>query len=147
MRKLLIPVLYAATQIVAACSAEHIPFVYRLEVGQGNIVTQDMLVRLEPGMTRQQVTHVMGTPLVVDPFRPDEWVYYYSLRSEDKDERRMVRLVFQGDRLSQVTGDVQPASGETRAEPPSPALVPVPLEEAAEPGFWEKVKRAVGLGD
>jgi outer membrane protein assembly factor BamE len=147
MRKLLILVLYAATHLVGGCSADHIPFVYRQEIGQGNIVTQDMLARLQPGMSRQQVAYVMGTPLVLDPFRPDEWVYHYSLRGEDKAEQRQIRVHFQGDRLVQVTGDVRPESAraETRAEPPGSVVVP--LEEAENPGFWDRVKGWIGLGD
>jgi outer membrane protein assembly factor BamE len=147
MRKLLILFLYTATHLVVGCSAENVPFVHRLEIRQGNIVTQDMVARLEPGMSKQQVSHVMGTPLVVDPFRPDEWVYVYRLKNEDENVQRTVRLTFQEDRLARVSGDVQPASGDASDPGTRPSAgVTVPLEEPEEPGWWERLKRAVGLG-
>ena len=46
---------------------------YRADVQQGNVVTQDMIAKLQPGMTRSQVRFALGTPLIVDPFRQDRW--------------------------------------------------------------------------
>ena len=40
------------------------PGVYKLNVQQGNIVTQDMLDQLEPGMTERQVIYLMGLSLI-----------------------------------------------------------------------------------
>jgi outer membrane protein assembly factor BamE len=143
MRKLLIPFVCVASQLATGCSDAHIPFVYRQPIPQGNVVTQDMVARLSPGMSKEQVTFIMGSPLVVDTFNPQEWVYYYSTRNTDKDEQRMVVLVFEGQTLAQVRGEASPASGETATAEP----VVVPLEPAEEPGLWERMKRAVGLGD
>lgn len=144
MRKVLIPVLLTATCLAAGCN-----FPYRIDVAQGNIVTQDMVARLEPGMSKQQVTYVMGTPLLVDVFRPDEWVYHYSLRhGSGEHEQRRIILVFEGDRLARVTGDVQSAPRDESAPLVGSEAVSVPIEQAEEgPGFWERVKRSVGLGD
>ena len=50
---------------------------YKIDVQQGNYVTQDMVEKLKPGMTRSQVKFLLGTPLVVDPFRNDRWDYVY----------------------------------------------------------------------
>ena len=107
-----------------------------------------MLNRLEPGMSKQQVSLVMGTPLVVDPFHPDQWVYLYRLRKggEAVEERR-IELQFQNDRLQRVTGDVKPAAGAPAPAPAPAAAVTVPLEPPREPGLWERIKRSVGLGE
>src|SRR5687768_4202630 len=61
--------------LVAGCS------IYRMDIAQGNVVTQEMVNQLKTGMTRSQVRFVLGTPLVTDPFHPDRWEYYYSLRN------------------------------------------------------------------
>jgi outer membrane protein assembly factor BamE len=148
MRKVLILGVLAATQLGTGCSGEHVPFVYRIDVPQGNVITQDMLNRLEPGMSKQQVSLAMGTPLLVDPFHPDHWVYVYRLsRGREPIEERRVELFFKDDRLYRVAGDVKPAA--TASVPPAPPSGPVavPLEPAEEPGLWDRMKRAVGLGD
>jgi len=92
---------------------------YRIEVQQGNLVTQEMLVRLKPGMTPSQVRFILGTPLIVDPFHTDRWDYVYSLQQEGKVmERRRITVLFENDRLKGVEGDVTPtAKSEEAAKP------------------------------
>ena len=148
MRKAFILGVLATTLLGAGCSSDQVPFVYRIDIPQGNVVTQEMLNRLEPGMSKQQVSLVMGTPLVVDPFHPDQWVYLYRLRKggEAVEERR-IELQFQNDRLQRVTGDVKPAAGAPAPAPAPAAAVTVPLEPPREPGLWERITRSVGLGE
>ncbi|HXF65751.1 MAG TPA: outer membrane protein assembly factor BamE, partial [Burkholderiales bacterium] len=50
---------------------------YKMDIQQGNVVTQEMISKLRPGMTRSQVRFALGTPLVVDPFRTNRWDYVY----------------------------------------------------------------------
>lgn len=59
------------------------PGVYKLNVQQGNIVTQDMLAELKPGMTERQVVYLMGNPVVRNPFSDDQWEYIYTLEQRD----------------------------------------------------------------
>lgn len=84
---------------------------YRLEIQQGNAVTQEMLAQLRPGMTPAQVRFVLGTPLIVDPFRENRWDYVYlSGRSGGLvRERRRITVVFEDGRLKGVEGDVAAA--------------------------------------
>jgi len=84
---------------------------YRIDIQQGNVVTQDMVTKLKPGMTRQQVRFVLGTPPIVDPFHHDRWDYVYYLNKGGKivEHRRLV-LLFEGDTLKRVEGDVVPAA-------------------------------------
>jgi len=92
---------------------------YRIDVQQGNVVTQEMLARLRPDLTRQQVRYVMGTPLVADTFHPERWDYFYNLdKPGSPGERRRITLVFDQDRLKRVLGDVElPAGLEGQQEP------------------------------
>lgn len=83
---------------------------YRLEIQQGNVITQEMLDKLRPAMTRAQVRFVMGTPLVADSFHPERWDYFYEFdRAGNATERRRLTLIFEDDRLARVIGDVQVA--------------------------------------
>lgn len=96
---------------LAACSATGIPGItpYKINVQQGNVVTQDMLTKLKRGMTRSQVRYVMGTPLITDPFHPDRWDYVYSFSKHGgKPQERRITVVFNNDRLAHIEGDVVP---------------------------------------
>ena len=82
---------------------------YRIDIQQGNAITQEMVAKLKPGMTRAQVRFALGTPLIVDTFRTDRWdyVYYYEKPSAPREYRHVV-VVFKGDRLERLEGDVVP---------------------------------------
>lgn len=86
---------------------------YRIDIQQGNAVTQKMAAKLKPGMTRAQVRFALGTPLVVDPFRKDRWdyVYYYEKPGAPREYRHIV-VVFKGDRLERLEGDVVPSGAD-----------------------------------
>lgn len=88
------------------------PSFYQLDVRQGNVIEQEQLAQLHPGMTRRQVQSVLGTPLIADPFHQDRWDYvylYYPDGDTEDGEERHVTLFFEGDVLSRMNGDVQPS--------------------------------------
>ncbi|HXV11057.1 MAG TPA: outer membrane protein assembly factor BamE [Burkholderiales bacterium] len=98
--------------LVAGCSGSSwmSPFsAYRMDIQQGNAITQEMVVKLKPGMTRAQVKFALGTPLIVDTFRTDRWDYvYYLQKPNGPREYRHIVAVFKGDRLERLEGDVVP---------------------------------------
>ncbi|MFW9610979.1 MAG: outer membrane protein assembly factor BamE [Fluviibacter sp.] len=67
--------------LLSGCVAERYFLEYRVNVQQGNVVEQKQIVQLRPGMTRDQVRYVLGTPLLQDPFHANRWDYVY--RYED----------------------------------------------------------------
>lgn len=76
------------------------PGAYKIDIQQGNVVTQSMVDQLELGMTRAQVQYIMGTPLLQDTFDRNRWDYVYSHQPGDKArEQRTVTLFFDNDRL------------------------------------------------
>lgn len=90
---------------------------HKMDIQQGNEVTQDMLDKLKPGMTPSQVRFLLGTPLVVDPFRNDRWDYVYRLLKAGKLVRmQRVTVVFENGRLKGLEGDLLPS--------PSPSTQP-----------------------
>ena len=92
--------------LTAGCESL-LPSFYSVPVRQGNYRDQTMVSQLRPGMTRQQVQRIMGTPLVADPFHQNRWDYYYSYRKDGKlVEQRHVALYFTGDTLDRVDGTV-----------------------------------------
>lgn len=92
---------------------------HRIEVQQGNLVTQEMLIRLKQGMTPSQVRFVLGTPLIVDPFRNNRWDYVFSLKKGSAAvEQRHVTVVFENDRLVSIEGDVVAAAKAEESQKP-----------------------------
>jgi Small protein A (tmRNA-binding) len=53
---------------------------YRIDVIQGNFVSKEMADELKPGMTKEQVRDILGTPLLQDIFHANRWEYVFSLR-------------------------------------------------------------------
>ena len=87
---------------------------YRITVQQGNVITQEMVNSLKPGMTREQVAYIMGEPVVRNPFNESQWDYVYTLQVPGRVERqRKLSLFFADGVLSHLTGDFKPgAEGE-----------------------------------
>lgn len=99
-----------AITALAGCSYFQFPGVHKVEIQQGNIITQDMIDQLRPGMTRSQVRYIMGTPLVADTFNQDRWDYFYSVKkSGEREKREQVTLTFDGDELAGIQGDYAPS--------------------------------------
>ena len=78
-----IPLLLILLLCATACARNNYgtwkaPLVYRMDIQQGNMVDQEMLDRLKPGMTKKDVKFILGTPLLIDPFHADRWDYVYS---------------------------------------------------------------------
>ncbi len=101
---------------------------YKIDIQQGNYVTQEMVAKLKPGMTRPQVRFILGTPLVVDPFRTDRWDYVYLYNKGGAvTEQRRIAVIFKNDKLERIEGDVVPAKppaaleGSASGEPPKRA--------------------------
>jgi outer membrane protein assembly factor BamE len=66
-----------------------------------------MVGQLRPGMTRQQVQRILGTPLITDSFHQNRWDYYYQYGKGDKiTERRHITMFFSGNTLDRIDGAV-----------------------------------------
>lgn len=90
---------------------------YRIDVRQGNLVTQEMVSQLKKGMTREQVRFALGTPLLDDIFHADRWDYVYRFtEGHGEPEQRKLTLHFENDQLVRVAGDVVAKSGGAGGE-------------------------------
>lgn len=123
----------ALVPLAAACSGlPTLPSLapYKIDIQQGNIVTQDMIAKVQPGMSRSQVRFVLGTPLVADMFHADRWDYVYRLEKDGRlVEERKIAVLFSGDKLVRIDGDVVPAA----AKEPGPAASSKPVAKEPDP--------------
>lgn len=137
-----VPILaFTCAALLAGCSSAGNKWVpwhpYRIDVRQGNFVTQEMAAQLKPGMTRKQVRFVLGTPLIEDIFHADRWDYAYRLsKGNDEIVERRLTVYFDKDVLTKVTGDVVAESGKAAPEPANAVRtidIGAPAGKAAKP--------------
>ena len=82
---------------------------YKIEVQQGNFISQETLSQLKPGMSKEQVRLTMGTPLLTDAFHADRWDYVYWMEKPDgKRESRKLAVFFADGKLLRVDGEAVP---------------------------------------
>ena len=106
-----LPLILLVVTLVSGCQYFRFPGVYKINVQQGNIITQEMIDQLKPGMTRRQVRYIMGNPLIQDTFNPDRWDYVYTMipaKGEPTKER--MSIYFEDDKLVRFSGDFVPTS-------------------------------------
>lgn len=110
---------------------------YRIDVRQGNMVTQEMVAQLKPGLTKDQVRFILGTPLLTDIFHADRWDYVYRLQpgSGEVQQRRFV-VFFEENKLVRVGGDVvgeDPAAAAAAPARPAARVIEIKAPESAKP--------------
>ena len=126
--RLLLPVLFLPGVLlnISACS---FPGVYKLDVQQGNIITQDMVNQLKPGMNKKQVRYIMGTPLLIDSFEDNRWDYFYSLKNGNDDlAQERLTLFFTDDQLVNMQGNFRPEQANSKQPAEPVAAEPVAAE-------------------
>lgn len=149
MTRFLLPFLGVAG--LAACSSVSLPSLpslpsvelprsplrpYTIDVQQGVVVDQAMVDKLKPGMTRNQVGLVLGTPLLADVMHAERWDYvFYTRHDNEVGQWRRFTVIFKEDRLSAIVGDVtlgtgEAAAGAAVAPPDTSSGLPAPLPEA-----------------
>jgi outer membrane protein assembly factor BamE len=86
---------------------------YRMEIVQGNVVTQEQLDRVKPGLNRRQVRDALGSPLLTDVFHADRWDYLFTIRRQGAEpQRRSIVLRFEGDVLTKIEAGELPTERE-----------------------------------
>jgi outer membrane protein assembly factor BamE len=141
MKKLLIIITCIASLWLSGCSKPGFHLVHKIDVQQGNVITQDELNLLAPGMTRRQVQYIMGSPMVADVFHQDRWDYIYLMQpgyGETTSEH--VTLFFEEDALTRIEGSMHPQDVSTDAPAPSRQVtVEVPAQERIPPGLLTRL--------
>ena len=108
-----LPVILLVCASLAGCGLVH-----KIDVQQGNYVTQDAAARLRVGMTKAEVRQTLGTPLLIDAFHANQWDYYFSnTRGGKREDAKRFSVYFKDDKV---------VSFEGNSHPPAPPPVGVP---------------------
>ena len=109
------------TAALSACStvSDKLPSVdsivtpYRIDIVQGNVVTREQAQALRPGMAREQVRDLLGSPLVTSVFHADRWDYVFTFRRQGQaTQRRRLTVFFKDAVLERFESDELPSESE-----------------------------------
>jgi outer membrane protein assembly factor BamE len=86
---------------------------YRVDVMQGNVITREMVATVKPGMSRDQVRDVLGSPLLTSAFHAERWDYVFTMRRQGiEPQRRSVVAYFKGDVLDRLEAPELPSEND-----------------------------------
>ena len=150
----------ACSMLLVACSTKP-SFIneYKIDIQQGNVLSQEAVAQLKPGQTRDQVRFLLGTPMVADIFHQQRWDYVYQYRNGQtgKVESRQFTVFFDAEgRLQRVEGDVAVAEvGELTAPTTKSRLIDLgslsgetadkPLPPREEPSYFRRTMDMLGF--
>jgi len=133
--------------LLCACSRSYdggfnAPLLHKIDIQQGNVVDQEMLDQLKPGMDKKQVKFIMGTPVLIDPFHNERWEYIYSFQEGGTvREQRHITLHFENDKLAYISGDIEISNiprQEYKTITEENAII-VPISDKEEKGFFGRL--------
>ena len=121
-----------------------LPLLYKIDIQQGNVIEQEMLDQLRPGLDKAQTRFIMGAPMLIDPFRNNRWEYIYSFqKGGGVREQRHITLHFEDDKLTHISGDIRPATATRRDRiiitEQQGIIVPKQEEKSVFERWWERV--------
>jgi outer membrane protein assembly factor BamE len=131
-----------------SCSTvlNNLPYVYKIDVNQGNMIDQAMIDQLRPNMTKRQVLYIMGSPMLVDFFHQNRWDYIYSAKKGSEDpEKKAVSIFFENDQVKGIQGDLKPSAIPV-AKPNVEKVVDVPKRDL-EKTLWDTMTGWFGYDD
>ena len=86
---------------------------YQIDVVQGNFVSSEQVALLKPGMGRQEVRDLLGTPLLQSVFHANRWDYVFTFkRRGEEPQLRKVAVFFTGEVLERFEADSLPTEAE-----------------------------------
>lgn len=91
--------------------------IYKTPVQQGNVLKQDDVDEIRPGMSKRQIAIILGTPAIADPFNQNRWNYIntYKLKGKINEVKRLT-LYFKKDKLIKTEGNYFPKKNSTTIE-------------------------------
>ena len=152
MRNIIIIGLIPAVLLLSSCtwvpdlSGIGLPRVHKIDVQQGNVIEQDQINQLRPGMNKEQIIFVMGTPMLGNPFHSNRWDYLYRFKpGYGAVETKQATLYFnETGKLVNIQGSFRPGDKAEESHTTTDIIV-VPLEDYdgkndnGKKGYWARL--------
>jgi outer membrane protein assembly factor BamE len=126
--------------ILSGCS-NYIP-AYKIDVQQGNILTEEDINQLRVGMDKEKILYILGSPAITDPFHANRWDYAYYLKpGYGKPEKKHIALYFENDLLASTSGTITPDTTASLnvAEYKKQQMMVVNPEVKEKPGWLKRI--------
>jgi len=89
---------------------------YRFELIQGNVITKEQLEVIRPGMSKNQVKEVLGTPLITSLFHEERWDYAFTVRRSGQEiQKKKLAVFFDKEQMLRFESDPLPTEAEFAA--------------------------------
>jgi outer membrane protein assembly factor BamE len=99
-------VLAVSMALLAACEHHILPEPHKIDIEQGNAISQEEFESLYTGMTQKEVADAVGAPMLVDPFHVDRWDYIYRLKpGKGRERHSRFTLYFRDGILVKIDGE------------------------------------------
>lgn len=100
MRKIILALLCTVCVVLIGCSKIN---VYQPTIQQGNLLFDEKIDQLRPGMSKPQVLSIMGNPVLENLISENHWAYVYTLQIKGGAiTKKRVDVYFQSDRLVRI---------------------------------------------
>ncbi|MEY4593295.1 MAG: hypothetical protein RIR18_2190 [Pseudomonadota bacterium] len=156
LKKLVVAIL--GSGLVACSGAPRLITEYRIDVQQGNVLSQEMVTQLRPGLSMDQVRYVLGSPVLTDVFHANRWDYVYRLQRGLESQpilRRFSVFFNEAGVLDHVEGDLDVATKADLEVAPNrvqlielgslPEGAEAPKASYVEKGWWSRTKETLGF--
>ncbi len=86
---------------------------YRIDIQQGNFISQEVAAKLREGMTKEQVRFLLGAPLLNDMFHAERWDYLFRLQKGNGIlTTNRLTIFFKDNRIARVESTPLPNEAE-----------------------------------
>lgn len=101
--------------LLSACAGDPfwLPRAHKISIQQGNLLHEEQLALVTEGMSRAEVSNLIGTPVVRTPFRENQWDYVYTRAPAGSVvPARRVSIFFENDVVARIDTEKLQVSGE-----------------------------------
>ncbi len=101
--------------LLSACGGDPfwLPRAHKISIQQGNLLNEQQLAQITPGMDRQQVSNLIGSPVEKTPFRDNQWDYVYTRAPAGSAVKaRRASIIFENDVVARIDTSEMQVSGE-----------------------------------
>lgn len=105
---LLCTALLASCLLINSCS---IFTPYTPPIQQGKILPTDVMQKIKPGMSKNQIEYILGSPDIIDPLVTNQWSYIYSFQKgvdTPRQEKKLISTFDKGNKLTFINGNYPP---------------------------------------
>lgn len=82
---------------------------YQVPIEQGKALTHANIKAIQPGLSKAQVSYMLGSANMIDPFKPNTWYYIYTSQQDNLPRtEQYLSITFKNDKVIGIAGNYPP---------------------------------------